>query len=77
MVGSCQRPGEGPQEGTHRAASAAREESRRVAALARRTPRTRRCAVDSNHQHRRSPPHGRAGRRQPCAIPSPVMPFKN
>ena len=29
--------------------------------------RTRRCAVDSNHQHRRSPPHGRAGRRQPCA----------
>ena len=38
MVGSCQRPGEGPQEGTYRAARAAREESRRVAAAARRTP---------------------------------------
>ena len=39
--------------------------------------RTRRCAVDSNHQHRRSPPHGRAGRRQPCAIVRPSCRFKN
>ena len=43
MVGSCQRPGEGPQEGTYRAARAAREESRRVAALARRTPHPPLC----------------------------------
>ena len=81
-LGSCQRPGEGPQEGTHRAARAAREESRRVAlaALARRTPHPplcRRLKTTSRH----SPPHGAtdaraAARRQPCAIPS-VMPFKN
>ena len=81
MVGSCQRPGEGPQEGKHRAARAAREESRRVAALARRTPVSAHPAVVPSTQTTsttRSTARGtaRGPPGQPCAIPS-VMPFKN
>ena len=79
MVGSCQRPGEGPQEGTHRAARAAREESRRVAALARRTPVSAHPAVVPSTQttsttvHRTGTRDARAARAATCAIPS-VMP---